>query len=105
MVNGTVSLRIDVLRQQSSFWLQQMAYCPFGVTRNTPPGLASSSIHSAPSGATSTSRMRYFADLQKQAKEKALIASKANDRAAPHLITAQSPCHVRAHHQPTCKEV
>src|SRR6476661_2228245 len=30
----------------------------FGVTRNRAPGLASSSIHSAPSGPTSTSRMR-----------------------------------------------
>ena len=29
----------------------------FGVTRNSPPGLASSSIHSAPSGPTSTSRI------------------------------------------------
>src|SRR6185436_15384666 len=30
----------------------------FGVTRNKPPGFLSSSIHTAPSGATSTSRMR-----------------------------------------------
>ena len=34
-------------------------YFSLGVTRNTPPSLESSSIQSAPSGATSTSRIRW----------------------------------------------
>lgn len=56
---GLVGLRVDPidLYPEALFCLRR-GCCYFGVTRNTPPVLESSSIHSAPSGATSTSRIR-----------------------------------------------
>ena len=54
---------------------------PTGVRRKTPPGFASSTIHSAPSGATSTSRTLWPTSQRSTALRSSLAVERdADDR-------------------------